>query len=74
MRRFLALLIVFTFSNGLCGSNVLDSLWDELKMARDDTSRILLTQQIARKTAAFDLDSAFHMAHPPNHAESLVLT
>ena len=63
MRRFLALLIVFTFSNGLCGSNVLDSLWDELKMARDDTSRILLTQQIARKTAAFDLDSAFHMAH-----------
>jgi len=34
-----------------------------LGSAKDDTSRILLTQQIARKTAAFDLDSAFTMAH-----------
>lgn len=47
----------------MLGSTVLDSLWRALGSAKDDTSRILLTQQIARKTAAFDLDSAFTMAH-----------
>lgn len=63
MRRCLVFITALTLSHAVLGSTVLDSLWRALGSAKDDTSRILLTQQIARKTAAFDLDSAFTMAH-----------
>ncbi|MEZ4897507.1 MAG: tetratricopeptide repeat protein [Saprospiraceae bacterium] len=62
MRALLTILACLFLTNLLVGQSALDSLKAELKQARDDTTRILLSQQIARKTSAFNLDTAIAMA------------